>query len=265
VSAPPADEAARLRRLLAMVMAPPSPSAWERPTEPLRRAAALAYLLLDRQPPHDAASFLTAGLDHLVRELARNSARQVVTDQRGVRGRVLWSATIAAQAERGDGAPTFVYREVRPQYDSPENQLLRFVVELLYAGIQALPAPLHAATCYMPGQGLAEGTPAGPRLAQIAGALRRARASAGLRAATLPARITPQHMLRAETARNEGYAIVSRIYRRYAALASPSGWRAALGEVGRRAIILPDEPGPQADMWVELAAIALREPAPAAR
>lgn len=258
MSAPPDAEAGRLRRLLGLTMAPPEPSAWDSPGDQLRRAAAVAYLLLERRPQHSAASFLTAGLDNLLRELARSSARSSVADQGRLRGRVLWPATIAARAERGDGEQTFVCREVRHQYDTPENQLLRFVVELLHAGIQGLPAPLRTAICYAPGAIMAEGIPAAPRLEQIESALGRAKASAGLRAASLPARIGPGHLLRAETARNEGYASVSRIYRRYAALAAPATWRAAIGAVGRQTIILPADDSPAAAVWYELAAIALR-------
>jgi hypothetical protein len=258
MSEPAGDEAALLRHLLALVMAPPNPSIWDNPAKPMRQAAALAYLLLDRQPPHDTESFITTGLDNLVRELTRSSVRSVVSDQRGLRGRVLWSATIAARADHGDSGPTYVYRETRRQYDTPENQLLRFVVEQLYAGLKLLPPQLRSGQCYSPVGGLAERAPAAARLARIESALRRALSSVGLRATTLPARIEPHHILRAETAHNEGYALASRTYRRYSELVSPVSWRAALGRIGRRTIILPGDSSPEAAAWFELAAIALR-------
>jgi hypothetical protein len=258
VSEPTGDEAALLRRLLAMAMAPPSPSIWDNPAKPMLQAAALAYLLLDRQPPDDAESFITTGLDNLVRELARSSVRSVVTDQRGLRGRVLWSATFAARADHGDSGATYVYYETRRQYDTPENQLLRFVVEQLYAGLKLIPPQLRSGQCYVPVGGMAERAPAAARLARIESALQRALFSVGLRATTLPARVEPHHILRAETARNEGYALASRVYKRYTELASPLGWRSALGRVGRRMIILPSESSPEATAWFELAAIALR-------
>lgn len=256
MSAP--DDSAPLRRLVAEAMAPRRPSVWDAPPEPLRQQAALLYLLLDRGPPDDAAAFLVEQLPHLVRELRRSSAARVVADQRGVRGRVLWAATVAARAERGDGGPTFAYREVRHQYDTPENQLVRFVVELLHAGLQRLGPAARSALCYRRAAGALERSPAAERLAAVEAALQQARASAGLRSATLPARVEPGHLVRAEMARNEAYAVVGRIYRRYAALAGAESWRAALAQVARRTLVLPAAEGAEGEPLVELAAIALR-------
>lgn len=258
VSAPPPDELTQLRRLLALAMAPPAPSVWERPQAPLLQSAALVYLLLDYQPPHDAATFLSSGLEHLVRELGRSGARETVTTQSGVRGRVLWAATTAARADAGASRSTFVYHEVRHRYDLPENQLLRLLIERLLRGIERLPPALRLGHRYTPGTPPHEPVAVAPGLERIEAALRRARASAGMRATTLVERVGPEHLLRAETARNEGYALMSRVYRRYAALSHPRSWRAALGAVGRRVLVLPSGGGPESEPWIELAAIALR-------
>jgi hypothetical protein len=258
VSAPPADELHQLRRLLGRAMAPPTPSSWERPATPLLQSAAAAYLLLDRQPPHDAATFVTAGLEQLVRELARSGVRAQVASEQGVRGRVLWSATTAARAEAGGSTSTFVYHEVRQQFDLPENQLLRLLIERLLTGLAVLPPTLRRGVRYAPHEGRATPEPIAPVLERVEAALRRARASAGMRGTRLVGRVEPQHLLRAETARNEGYAAASRIYRRYAALSGPRTWRTALGSVGRRTLLLPAGDGPDDAPWIELAAIALR-------
>lgn len=251
-----AAELGGLRRLVGLAMGPPAPSAWDSPTAPQRRSAALAYLLLGRGS-QDAESFLTGGLDQLLRELGRASAARVVADSRGLRGRVLWAATIAARAEQGYAGTTLLYREVRHQFDSLENQLLRYVVEELYAGLIGLPAALRGSLCYFPGPAATEPVAAEPRLQRIEAALRRARASLCLRDATLPARIEARHLARAETARNEGYGRVSQIYRQYTAMRDPLGWRQAIGRAGRGVLVLPTGEGPEAMLWIELAAIAL--------
>jgi hypothetical protein len=251
------DEAALLRRLVALAMAPRRPSIWEQPPRALLESAAAAYLLLGAEPG-DAGTFLLGGLEGLTRELSRSSTQHTVSDQRGLRGRVLWGPTVAIQAERGDGGPAYVYREVRHQYDTPENQLLRHTLEGLAHGLQRLAPALRAGVCYTRVDGTLEPRPAAARLERLEAALLRARACAGLRAVTPLARVEARHLARAETARNEAYATVSKMYRQHVALLDPQGWRDALAALGRRVLVLPAGDGPEAEPWIELAAIALR-------
>lgn len=253
----PAGESELLRRLLARALAPTGPP-WDDPPPGLLRGAAAAYLLLDRRPGLDAESFVLATLEPLVRDMSRATERRTVADRQHVRGRVLWGATMAARAAHGEEHGPYVYRELRRQYDTPENQLLRLLVEQLDEALRLVPAPLRDGLCFQPAAAGAP-TPARPRLARIESILRRVRANPRLRAITLPERVEAAHLLRAETARDEGYGLAARLFRRYADLAAPAGWREALATTGRRVLLLPRPADGPGEPWMALAALALRE------
>ncbi|NJN18182.1 MAG: hypothetical protein HC822_18915 [Oscillochloris sp.] len=193
-----------LRRLLATVMQPPQPAIWDAPEPALLQAAAASYLLLDHDPPYDAENFVLTTLESLLHEASRSSIHRLVRDTRAVRGRVLWGATIAARATAGQGEQPYVYQEVRRQYDTPENRLLRLLIEQLAAAIPLVPLALRSGGSYIPARVAGDWAPAAPRLRRMEDILIQARFSPRLRHVPLPERVEPAMLLRAETSRNEG-------------------------------------------------------------
>jgi hypothetical protein len=261
-----ADEAAFrgestvLRRLLGLMMASYPAATREQILSPgAHFATAAAYFLLDVEPQGGVETFITYTLGRLLRQLNRNTEQRRAEYRGQIRGRIEWTATFKAR-HRQDYDPTrYVCREVRHQYDTPENQLLKYLVERMGECLQAIPEVIRAGACYFPATGNhgPPSTATAARLGRMEAALNNFRRNVRLQYVTLPQHIDELHLLRAETARMEEYAALARIYRRYRAVVVPPSW-AEIVAIGKRMIPLPGHAGPDGDPWIRLGAAVLR-------
>ncbi len=96
------------------------------------RARETCFLL--HQDPYegsDVLSFVNVTLERLLRGLVSQTNRTQREYRGRVRGRVAWAATWKARLSKEYDPTKFVCTEVRRQFDTPENQLLRFMVEAI--------------------------------------------------------------------------------------------------------------------------------------
>ncbi|MBN2002730.1 MAG: DUF2357 domain-containing protein [Anaerolineae bacterium] len=251
------DESAVLRRLLSLLMASQEPPSWESLVPVGMPAIAAAFFLLDVEPASDVEMFITMTMSRLVQQLNRNTQQQQVEYRGQIRGRINWPATLKARYDRDYDLSRYVCCEVRHQYNTPENQLIKYVVEQIAACTRLIPETLRVGKCYYPSTGIRESRATADRLGQIETALSRLRRDARWHDIVLPEQINEWHLLRAETARTEEYAEVARIYKRYQQVVVALS-REEITKIGKRVLPLPDHTGTDGDAWIQLGAYILR-------
>jgi hypothetical protein len=254
----PVGELAMLQRLLGLALAAHGPPRWAELPPALRRAARDAYFLLDADAAGDAETFATFSLGRLLRQLHRTTERQQITFRGQAPGAVAWPATLKARYAEDHDPLRYVCRVVRHDFDTPENQLVKYLVERLIECMRVVPGAIRAGVSYFPLGGGRETLPTAARLSRIEPALNSFRRDARVRSIALPDRIDALHLTRADGADLEEYHIAASLVRRYQALMLPSGWPQQIAAIGRRVLLLPGRPGAEADAWINLAAGLLR-------
>lgn len=218
----------------------------------LRRQFGAAYLLADTHGDYDVLTFVSETLPLLLRQLRRTTRRERVTYQGEVRGRIDWPATSKARLQNEVNPALYVCRPPLRQDDTPENQLVKFLLERLSELTHDMTEELQQAevwTAVSP-----HATPFHPRLTQIAFHLRQTLNHARLRAVKTPAAITPQHLNKARAAKIELYGYVARLYGQYERVAVGGSWPDVY-PILRRAIVLPAPHTPFGDACIQLAAL----------
>jgi hypothetical protein len=268
-SVEPADgEMAVLRRLLGLAMAPQQEAAWQELERPAARFAIAATFFLLCVPARDESGlpdvefFAVNVLERLLQHLSRRTEELQTEYQGRVRGRIVWPATYKARYGQDYDPSRYVCREVRHQFDTPENQTVKYAAEHVIGGcLSAVPDLLRAGTCYQafPREGREAHSRIGIaiRLANIETALNRFRHNAYMREVTLPRQLTDTHTVRAGMAKLDEYRAAVQICRYYEEIVrAPS--RATLVSIGQRVLPLPARTGDDAEPWLRLAAAILR-------
>jgi hypothetical protein len=223
-------------------------------------AMSATYFLLDVRGRVSIERFATFTLSRILQQLTRETEQRYITYSGQVRGRLNWSQTIKARYS-GDYDPTrYVCREVKRRYDTLENQLLKQVVEDIYACLMAVPPVMRQGACYYPVRQTGRYRPVATavRLGRIETALNQARYNVRFREITRPDVISPDHLRAAELSRQEEYADVALLYRHYQALlTSPTRWQ-ALAHTGRRVLPLPARTDADGALWLQLGAAILK-------
>lgn len=244
-----------LERLMALLMQPAKLPRWEALPREMQQGLRAACFLLDVQAGRDAETLVLHVLPRLERQLHHRTERVREERRERVRGAISWAGTYRARAG-AQGDPTlYVCRETRHEYDTPENQLLRLMVDRLEACRAAVPAPLRGGTSWE-GGAVPRSTPL--RLERLRAALAGFRANPRLREVTLPHRATELQLRRAEASRMREYAEVRRLYARYEAVVLAADPWPELVAVARRVLLLPAAEGPEAEPWLQVGAALLR-------
>jgi hypothetical protein len=229
------------------------PRIWEEAAFEQLALVQAAYFLLDVEPGYDVETFLTSKLERLLRRISRSTEPLQTEYQGRVRGRIIWPASFKARYRQDYDPSRYVCREVKRQYDTPENQLLKFLVERIHEIVRSVPEVIRQGFCYFP----SSETPSliEIRLRQMENALSTFRLDARLRDVSLPPRITESHILRAETARIEDYGDVAKVYRRYRQLVLSPEYQRTMMLVADRVLLLPGRVrGPDGEFWIKIAA-----------
>ena len=207
------------------------------------------------RPSVHVEPFITTTLTRLLHQLNRSSEQRQQLFHGQVRGRVQWDATYKARYSGDFDRTIFVCREVHHRYDTPENQLLKYMIEEIEKCIQAIPPVIRSGFCYIPshsGLELADDISTQHRLERLEGVLRRLHRNVRIREVKTPARIDEFHLLRAETSRLEEYALVAHLYRSYQHIIVQPSWE-GLQEIGRTCLPLPASLDGDGERWLELA------------
>lgn len=241
-----------LRRLLGLTLAHASGP------ETLPESALLAYHLLAVEERGAVEPFLVRSLGRLLRNLDHDTQQKPVACRSRLRGRISWPATYQARYGQDFDPGRFVCREVRRQYDTPENQLVKFLVERLAALLEAFPEPLRTGAGYLPDSGgtRPEALATAHRLSRMEAAVALLRRSIYFREVSEPREITLLHLTRAESSRIAEYVEAARVYRRHRVVLSAPPWE-EVTRASRRILLLPGRADAAGEPWLQLASTLL--------
>ncbi len=217
-----------------------------------RRQFCAAYLLADARRENDILVFMSETLPLLLRQLRRTTHRQRVTYQGQVRGRIDWPATSKARLQNEVNPALYVCRPPQRQDNTPENQLVKYLLERLNELVHDLAQELQEAELWT----AVSDTHLlfSKRLAQIAFHLRQTLNHARLRAVETPPVILPTHLIKARASKIELYGHVAHLYAQYESILLHADW-ADLRKIMGQAILLPNPAVPFGDTCLQLAAL----------
>ena len=216
-------------------------------------AICAVYFLLDVQPKGGTERFVLYTLARLMEQLGRETVRPYVLYMGQVRGQVSWPATIKARYGDDYNPGRFICREVRRDYDTPQNQLLKYVVEAIHQCLLAVPPVVKHGACYRPS---GAGSPAAQTqtiLARMEAAISRVRHHVSYAAITKPVSVTEEHRRAAILSREDLFVEVADTWKRYQAIHKPADRVETLQQVGHRALPLPARPDQDGELWLRLA------------
>lgn len=246
----------RDRLLQALLQAPlPDPQTALHQVVDWRFAFTAAYFLADTRPQGDVAAFVQHTVPLLLRQLQRTTEHQRETYVGRVRGRIDWPATTKARYQTGYNPAIYVCRQPQRLEDTPENQLLKFVLTAVDRATMMVSPAMLGAERWTAESG-AEPNWLRGRIAAVSQLLRPLLGHIRLRQVTLPDAITPQHLLKARTSKTELYGRVADIYQQYHALIIQGDW-AALRPLFAHTLLLPTESSPEAQSYIRLAAAGI--------
>ena len=217
----------------------------------LRRSFCAAYFLADTRPNHDFYQFVTDTLPQLLRQLQRTTSRERVTYQGQIRGRVDWPATYKTRAQNDYNPALFTCRPPQRHNDTPENQLLKFLLVTAVSLLQET-TPFLAAERWS-ADGAAQPDWLTERWRETAFHLRAALAHVRLKYVTAPDHINTRHLLKARTSKTEWYADIADWYDQYEAVVINGRWSHLTPILGHT-VLLPPPDQPDADLALRLAA-----------
>jgi hypothetical protein len=260
------DDAAVMRRFIGLAMASPGPPAWDQLDPALVRSIRSTYFLLDTHAAGgiDAETVATRVLDRLMLQLRRTTERQQVSRRGQIAGRIVWPATLKARYGEEHDPTRYVSQRVRSDFDTTENQLVRYLIERLMACVRAVPAVIRAGASFYPAQALdAEAEPrarmsTAARLGRIEAALTMVRRDPRVRSVTLVHEVDGRHFANAEMADLQEYRAVAAMVRQYQAVVLETAWAAHVAAIGRRMLLLPGTVGADGEPWLRLGAGLLR-------
>jgi len=197
--------------------------------------------------------FIHHTLGRLLLQLSHNTVQKQEIFHGQVRGRINWSATYKARYSEEFNPSLYVCAQVQHLYDTPENQLVKYLVEHIEAALKAIPAEMRCGICYLPEGRIASYEDIARRIETLETTIHRLKRSVRLRSIQAPNQIGERHLMRAETARVEEYADAARLYRHYQRLVLQPNWR-SLAEVTQHGLPLPGKLNEDSRRWVHLAA-----------
>jgi hypothetical protein len=225
----------------------------------LHKAARATYFLLDTSEEYDAETFISYTLSRLIRQLNHNTKQHPVVYQGRVRGRIMWPATFKAHYGQDYDPSRYVCREVRRQYDTPENQLLKYLIEQFDLCLKLVPEVLRTgACCYQAGGEFRQFSQStASRLEKMEIAISNFRRHAVFKEVYSVPSVSESHLLQAETSRIEEYMKVSRFFRRYQSVVTSRTWRPSV-EIGRQVLPLPGRLGDEGELWLRFCTSVFR-------
>lgn len=218
----------------------------------LRHSFCAAYFLADTRAGRDVHTFVTRTLPLLLRQLQRTTQRERVPFQGQVRGRVDWPATYKARAQNDANPALFVCRPPHRQHDTPENQLLKFLLNAVAQQMEQIDPVMLTAVHWTSGGASAPDWLA-KRINDMRYQLRVAQSHVRLRQVETPAKITPRHLLKARASKTELYGQAADLIVRYQQLIEQADWT-AVRPILAQTILLPTPGDPHADTCLALAA-----------
>jgi hypothetical protein len=223
--------------------------------EDLRRGLCAAYFLADTRPEFDVAQFVTSEVPLLLRCLSRATQPQRIEQADRIRGRIDWPATYKARTQAEYNPGLYVYREIKRRYDTPENQLLKYLLVNIAHMIGDVPDCLMTAEQWSSQN---NGAPywLATRLQPLRDRIPLLLSHIRVREISLPTTITSRHLIRARTSKSEFYGAIAQLYVHYEQIVLRYRWN-YLRQLFRHTLLLPIADDEQANTYLRLAAIGL--------
>jgi hypothetical protein len=258
----PVELVATLTQLVALAHRERLAMPWEQPdADAFMEQLAATFFILDRQDDGaDVAVFIGDQLELLAAQLRRTTRVRTQELQGRVRGMIDWPATAVRRLGRDD-ATIFVCRDTEFYYDTPENQLLFFLLEQIERSVTLIPAHVQAGITFGPAEQISR---TAPQLARVVDGVRRFRRATAAVRVPLPRAIGHEQLARAERSPLAGYRVARHVLLRWEQIAARPSWPALL-EASRRVLPVPLSTNPH-DPWLQFAAGVLgRHPATSGR
>lgn len=222
---------------------------------PIVPTAQACYFALHRAADTDPVHALDHEFPRLVAALSRDSqpVRRVYVGR--VRGKIDWAGTIRARGGDDHNPHRFVCREADRITDTPQNQLVVWVLEQLDASLRAVPDTIRRGTAR---HGVAgeRYVNLAPQIDRLLSATHRMLRHPLMRSVTRTTEVTEDQLQAADRCRAAGYDVAAELARRWQLVrAVPLD---GLTQLGRESLLLPAANAADADPWVELAALLLR-------
>ena len=241
------------QELLDRFLSPLGPPRWA-DLMPIVGSAKHAYFALHRSPYGDPTSAVTEIFPRLVQSLGVDSS-PVRNEYVGrIRGKIDWGATIRSRCEADQNPQRFVCREAERHTDTPENQLIVWLLQRLRESLREVPPAIRTGSCR---HGVA-----GERFVAVSmqidaleAGLYRLTAHPRLRDVTVPFNLGEVHIDSAYRARHPGYELAAELCRKWHRLHQRLS-RRALVDLGRFSVLVPGR-GPDSPLWTDLAALLL--------
>ena len=218
---------------------------------------AATYFILNWEEEANVELFTTHTLERLLRQLSHSTEQHQVEYRGQVRGHVLWYSTYKDRYCEDYAPDRFVCQEVHLRYNTPENQLLKYLLERISVCVKSVPQIIRQGVCYVPDTEQSFPAITAIRLGRIETAINNFCRNVRLQEIQTPQRITEQHLRHAETAQLEEYGHVAKVYRCYRDIVETPSWD-SLVNIGKRVLPLPGRTGERADRWIRLGALILR-------
>ena len=172
-----------------------------------------------------------------------------------VRGRVVWPTTYKARFSQNYNPNLYHCRQAQSFFDTPENQLLKHVIEEIHRRLQCVPTAFRCG--FLSTAENAAILPIVTRLQILETRLQETRRNIYLRQITSIPQVTPLHLQRAEYSRLEEYSVIARLYCSYRHLLDRLDWHPFQTE-GQRFLLLPGQVNPETEVWIQAAATIAR-------
>lgn len=215
------------------------------------------YFLLDRYSHNNFYNFTERTLPRILEQLHHTTERIDIEDRARVRGKVMWSATYKARYEGDGNSNLYICRQVRPLFDTPENQFLKYFIQEIEGCLRVIPAVIRSGFCLLSSAENRQVVPIADRLQFIETRIHTALQNIYLRQAASIGYLSPLHCQRAESSRLPEYAAVASLYRNYRQLIDRSDWH-PFSRDSPCFLVLPDRVNPDTKIWIETAATLLQ-------
>lgn len=260
------DESVILRRLLELALASDKSPIW-----PQLEAAGLVgtvgatYFLLAPSPISQpkpsigdgVEAFMSIALHRLLQHLTHRTDLRMVDYQGQVRGRIVWPQTYKARYSDNYDPSRIVCREARFQYDTPENQLIKHVVECIQRSLLQIPNVMRLGICYSSNSQNTRTTI--NRIAVIETALKQYRRNIYMQRVTSVEKLDETHRQRAQLADLDEYREALKLFDFYQNVVVNTSFD-VIAECGKQLLPLPGYTELSTDLWLKLGVEILRNP-----
>ncbi|MGK7956849.1 MAG: DUF2357 domain-containing protein [Crocosphaera sp.] len=217
----------------------------------------LIYFLLNQKKEENFNYFVLDTLPRLLEQIHHTTIRKNVEYQGKIRGQVLWPATYKARLSQDYNPNLYHCRQVQLYFNTPENQLLKYLIETLQRDLKIIPPFIRNGFCFISTPKQQNIIAIISSLQIIENTLKQALKNIYLRQVESLHHISSLHLQKAENSRIEDYGQVAKLYQNYHQNMIQSDLYPFYRE-GQHFLLLPNQVTAETDIWIKAAAVCLK-------